>query len=195
MLRTVFRAAPAALFLSVPASSFSALSSKPPTPAKMPDSGEGVCKLDEYRGANHWKGLIPSVTEPRAWDEGFRSFLLKYGMFNHVVYDVFIKGEDDVKSEETGLRGMSRFGENLTAFSEKGLKFKSVSLPRALALSLAPLPLEVLTFRSELSHNVFLASSTAVPLDGSVLSCLPHAFKQGSCDGFLLVAGRCQSRG
>lgn len=43
----------------------------------MPDSGEGVCKLDEYRGANNWKGLIPSVTEPRVWDEGFRSFLLK----------------------------------------------------------------------------------------------------------------------
>lgn len=61
-------------------------------------------------------------------------------MFNHVVYDVFIKGEDDFKSEETGLRGMSRFGDNLTAFSEKGLKFKSVSLPRALALSLTLYP-------------------------------------------------------
>ncbi|CAM9520983.1 unnamed protein product [Ectocarpus sp. 6 AP-2014] len=128
MLRTVFfRAAPAALFLSVPASSFSALSTKPPTPAKMPDSGEGVCKLDEYRGANNWKGLIPSVTEPRVWDEGFRSFLLKYGMFNHVVYDVFIKGEDDFKSEETGLRGRSRFGDDFTAFSEKGLKFNYVN--------------------------------------------------------------------
>lgn len=52
-------------------------------------------------------------------------------MFNHVVYDVWIKGEDDFKDEETGLRGMSRFGEDLQTFSEKGLRFKSVSLPRA----------------------------------------------------------------
>lgn len=34
-------------------------------------------KLDEYRGANHWKGLIPKAAEPRVWDEGFRSFLIK----------------------------------------------------------------------------------------------------------------------
>lgn len=35
-------------------------------------------KLDEYRGSNHWKGLIPAVDgTAREWDEGFRAFLLK----------------------------------------------------------------------------------------------------------------------
>ena len=34
--------------------------------------------LDEYRGSKKWEGLIPSETEPRVWDEGFRSFLIKY---------------------------------------------------------------------------------------------------------------------
>lgn len=34
-------------------------------------------KLEEYRGARKWEGLIPAVEEPRVWDEGFRSFLLK----------------------------------------------------------------------------------------------------------------------
>lgn len=43
---------------------------------KMADSA-AASKLDEYRGSNHWKGLIPAAQEPRVWDEGFRSFLLK----------------------------------------------------------------------------------------------------------------------
>lgn len=42
---------------------------------KMPD--HMAMKLDEYRGANNWKGLIPEEAEPRTWDEGFKSFLLK----------------------------------------------------------------------------------------------------------------------
>ncbi|CAN0281450.1 unnamed protein product [Pylaiella littoralis] len=48
-------------------------------------------------------------------------------MFNHVVYDVFIKGEDGFKDETTGLRGMSRFGDGpaaLKEFAEKGLEFR-----------------------------------------------------------------------
>lgn len=48
-------------------------------------------------------------------------------MLNHIVYDVFIKGEDDFKDEKTGLRGMSRFGDGpaaLKEFSKKGLKFR-----------------------------------------------------------------------
>lgn len=49
-------------------------------------------------------------------------------MFNHMVYDVFIKNEDDFKDEETGLRGMSRFGENLDAFTAKGLEFRQAPL-------------------------------------------------------------------
>lgn len=37
-----------------------------------------VSKLEEYRGSNHWQGLIPAVDETeRVWDEGFRGFLLK----------------------------------------------------------------------------------------------------------------------
>lgn len=36
-----------------------------------------ISKLDEYRGANKWKGLIPSPGEDRVWDEGFRCFLVK----------------------------------------------------------------------------------------------------------------------
>lgn len=47
----------------------------------------------------------------------------RYGMLNHVVYDVFIKGEEDAEDEE-GLRGTSRFKDNLEAFSKKGLKFR-----------------------------------------------------------------------
>lgn len=43
---------------------------------KMADPA-ATSKIDEYRGSNHWKGLIPAVEEPRVWDEGFRSFLLK----------------------------------------------------------------------------------------------------------------------
>ena len=33
--------------------------------------------LDEYRGSNKWKGLIPSHGKERKWDEGFRDFLVK----------------------------------------------------------------------------------------------------------------------
>lgn len=36
-----------------------------------------MSKLEEYRGAKRWEGLHPAVEEPRAWDEGFRDFLLK----------------------------------------------------------------------------------------------------------------------
>lgn len=46
-------------------------------------------------------------------------------MFNHMVYDVFIKNEEDYKSE-TGLRGTSRFGDDLLAFDAKGLEFRCV---------------------------------------------------------------------
>lgn len=45
-------------------------------------------------------------------------------MFNHVVYDVFIKNEDSFKDKATGLRGMSRFGSNCDAFTAKGLEFR-----------------------------------------------------------------------
>lgn len=47
-------------------------------------------------------------------------------MFNHMVYDVFIKNEDDFQDEETKLRGMSRFGDNLDEFNAKGLEFRYV---------------------------------------------------------------------
>ena len=50
----------------------------------------------------------------------------RYGMFNHMVYDVFIKNEDDFQDEETKLRGMSRFGDNLDEFNAKGLEFRYV---------------------------------------------------------------------
>lgn len=81
-------------------------------------------ELDNYRGANKWAGLMPSVTEtdaqPRVWDEGFRSFLIRYGMFNHVVYDVFVKqdGKDGDK-----MFGRCRFQDDLEAFTREGLKF------------------------------------------------------------------------
>ena len=42
----------------------------------MADPGT-ASMIDEYRGSNHWKGLMPAVEEPRVWDEGFRSFLIK----------------------------------------------------------------------------------------------------------------------
>lgn len=44
-------------------------------------------------------------------------------MFNHVVYDVFIKGDDGDK-DENGLRGTSRFKDDFEAFSKKGLEFR-----------------------------------------------------------------------
>lgn len=44
-------------------------------------------------------------------------------MFNHVVYDVFIKGNDDDK-DENGLCGTSRFKDDFEAFSSKGLEFR-----------------------------------------------------------------------
>ncbi|CAM9125375.1 unnamed protein product [Ectocarpus sp. 8 AP-2014] len=86
-----------------------------------------LSKLDEYRGSNHWEGLHPSIEEPRTWDEGFRSFLLKYGMVNHMVYDVFQKGKHGVK-DATGLRARSRFGENLEDFNALGLEFSYVNM-------------------------------------------------------------------
>lgn len=45
-------------------------------------------------------------------------------MFNHMVYDVFIKNEDDYEDKETKLRGMSRFGDDVKAFTAKGLEFR-----------------------------------------------------------------------
>lgn len=47
----------------------------------------------------------------------------RYGMFNHVVYDVFIKG-DEGDQDENGLRGTSRFKDDFEAFSNKGLEFR-----------------------------------------------------------------------
>lgn len=34
-------------------------------------------KLEEYRGAKKWEGLIPAEEGPREMDEEFRAFLLK----------------------------------------------------------------------------------------------------------------------
>ena len=42
-----------------------------------PAEPTAMSRLDEYRGANKWKGLIPSPGKDRVWDEGFRSFLVK----------------------------------------------------------------------------------------------------------------------
>lgn len=48
-------------------------------------------------------------------------------MFNHVVYDVFNKGEDgDGEKDPQKLRGKSRFGDKLGDFSKKGLEFRWV---------------------------------------------------------------------
>ena len=44
-------------------------------------------------------------------------------MINQVVYDVFIKGDDDDENAQ-GLRGVSRFNEDLASFTEKGLQFR-----------------------------------------------------------------------
>ena len=44
-------------------------------------------------------------------------------MINQVVYDVFIKNEEDDKNAQ-GLRGCSRFNEDLKSFTEKGLEFR-----------------------------------------------------------------------
>lgn len=41
-----------------------------------------------------------------------------------MVYDVFIKNEDDYEDKETKLRGMSRFGDDVKAFTAKGLEFR-----------------------------------------------------------------------
>ena len=57
----------------------------------------------------------------------FASWLLptqkRYGMLTHVVYDVFIMGDEDDENEE-GLRGTSRFSNDMEAFTKEGLKFK-----------------------------------------------------------------------
>lgn len=44
-------------------------------------------------------------------------------MLTHVVYDVFILGDEDDENE-VGLRGTSRFDTDLEAFTKEGLKFK-----------------------------------------------------------------------
>ena len=44
-------------------------------------------------------------------------------MLTHVVYDVFIMGDEDDENEE-GLRGTSRFSNDMEAFTKEGLKFK-----------------------------------------------------------------------
>lgn len=52
----------------------------PPLPSKMAApmaDPAAASKIDEYRGSNNWEGLLPEVEEPRVWDEGFRSFLVK----------------------------------------------------------------------------------------------------------------------
>lgn len=49
----------------------------------------------------------------------------RYGMVNHMVYDVFQKGMHGVK-DATGLRARSRFGENLEGFNALGLEFRWV---------------------------------------------------------------------
>ncbi|CAM9399994.1 unnamed protein product, partial [Discosporangium mesarthrocarpum] len=75
---------------------------------------------DEYRGSKNWEGLLKSTEEPEAWDPGFRAFLIKYGMLNHVAYDVFLERPPGIKS---GRLGLSRYGDDLEAFT-KGLIFK-----------------------------------------------------------------------
>lgn len=50
-------------------------------------------------------------------------FLLRYGMLTHVVYDVFIMGDEDDENAQ-GLRGTSRFNNDMEAFTKEGLKFK-----------------------------------------------------------------------
>lgn len=47
--------------------------------------------LDEHRGVNNWKGLIPVAKAPRVWDEDFRSFLVKYVYTRLRSHRVFIK--------------------------------------------------------------------------------------------------------
>ena len=47
----------------------------------------------------------------------------RYGMMNHIVYDVYIKNTGDGKDED-GLSGTSRFGTDFERFTKKGLQFK-----------------------------------------------------------------------
>lgn len=47
----------------------------------------------------------------------------RYGMFNHVVYDVFLAGGDNKQGDE-GLDNRCRFSEDLQAFTEQGLVFR-----------------------------------------------------------------------
>lgn len=47
----------------------------------------------------------------------------RYGMFNHVVYDVFVAGGDKKQGDE-GLDSRCRFSGDLKAFTEKGLVFR-----------------------------------------------------------------------
>lgn len=49
----------------------------------------------------------------------------RYGMFNFMVYGVFIWRKDNKDTRtETKLRCRSRFGEDLEEFSQRGLKFR-----------------------------------------------------------------------
>lgn len=50
----------------------------------------------------------------------------RYGMLTHIVYDVYIKGDEDYENEE-GLRGTSRFADDFDAFTKEGLQFKQVT--------------------------------------------------------------------
>lgn len=47
----------------------------------------------------------------------------RYGMVNHMVYDVFQKGKHGHK-DSMGLRATSRFGENFEEFNSRGLEFR-----------------------------------------------------------------------
>lgn len=78
-------------------------------------------------GVMHMGGLIPSTPFCSCHRLGCLSlvnlFCQRYGMLTQVVYDVFITGDDGDKNDE-GLRGTSRFEDDLEAFTKEGLKFK-----------------------------------------------------------------------
>ena len=44
-------------------------------------------------------------------------------MIANITYDVFIKGEGGDRNDD-GLRGVSRFGRDLDAFTKRGLEFR-----------------------------------------------------------------------
>lgn len=49
--------------------------------------------------------------------------VVRYGMINHVVYDVFVNGDDEDEDGD-GLCGSSRFRDDLERFTQKGLTFR-----------------------------------------------------------------------